>query len=148
MNLSWLFAHPGEPTPMLVLRTFVFGFAVSGVILLGYSMLSDATRYDYVRCGLRREGAFAGLMSLIERFAASFGVAVMGFTLGALGYKASAHGVVHQTPAALWGIYASFSLIPAASCVITWIIMLGYDLKEEDLHEPAKALISALDVKG
>lgn len=146
VNLSWLLAHASEPMLLLVLRSFAFGFTASGVILLGYSMVSDATRYDYIRCGLRREGAFAGVMSLIERFAASIGVAFMGVTLSAFGYKASTHGGVAQTPEALWSIYASFSILPAIVCLITWVIMLRYSLKESDLRDPAKIAITPAEV--
>ena len=134
LHLTWLLAHAGEPMPILVGRVFLLGMAMSGVILMGYSMLADAMRYDFLKSGMRLEGAFSGVNSVIERCSAAMGVAAMGLILGAVGYKASVHGAVHQGPAVIWGIYANFALIPAASALFSLVFMMNYKLREEDLR--------------
>ena len=146
MHLTWLAAGPREPGAILVARVFLIGLAMSGVVLMGYSMLADAVRYDFVKSGTRLEGAFSGVNSVVERCSAAMGIAAMGFILAASGYRSSTHGAVHQGGAVTWGLYATFSIIPAATALLSLLFMIGYRLKSEDLDEGPRALAPALDV--
>lgn len=136
LHLSWLMAAPGEPYSLLVLRALLTGIASGGMILFAYSMLSDAIRLDYIQTGLRREGAFAGLTSLIDKLAAAAGISGVGFLLSAMGYVASAEGgAATQSSGAVLAIYISFTIVPAVSMLLAVLVMFGYRLDERTLDE-------------
>ncbi len=136
VHLSWLFAGPGEPYALLVLRVAVGGIASGGLILFAYSMLSDAIRFDYICSGLRREGAFAGLTSLIDKLSAALGLAGFGLILSRMGYAASTTGTLAaQPPSAITAIYLGFAIVPAVTMLFAMLTMLSYRLDEHALHE-------------
>ncbi len=147
LHLTWLAAGPGEPNPVLVGRVFLIGFAMSGVVLMGYSMLADATRYDFVKSGTRLEGAFSGVNSLVERCSAALGIAAMGLILGATGYRSSLHGTIHQGGAVIWGLYATFSIIPAVTALLSLLFMTGYKLRQEDLGDGLGPVVPSPDLR-
>ncbi len=136
LHLSWLLATPAEPYLLLVLRALLTGIASGGMILFAYSMLSDAIRLDYIQTGLRREGAFAGLTSLIDKLSAAAGISGIGLFLSAMGYVASAAGgAATQSPNAVLAIYISFTIVPAVSMLLAVLVMFGYRLDERALDE-------------
>ncbi|HWU03095.1 MAG TPA: MFS transporter [Novosphingobium sp.] len=137
--LSWMVAGPADPLWLLGLRVTLIGAAMSGVILLAQSMLTDAVRYDYVVHGLRREGAFTGIMSLVDKLSSAAGLVAMGSLLSAMGYAGGRGGAaVLANPEALTGIYWCFSLIPALMAFGAVLMLRGYRLTEADLAEPGE----------
>ena len=133
-NLSWLFAGPGDPIALVIVRMFLIGIAMGGVILLGYSVV---IRYDFVSTGLRREGAFAGVISLVDKATAAAGIAFIGYLLSAMGYVSSTSGVgARQSTGALSAIYLSFALIPGAAALVSMLVIMGYSLRKSDLELP------------
>jgi GPH family glycoside/pentoside/hexuronide:cation symporter len=136
--LSWMVAGPKDTLVLLGIRVTLIGAAMSGVVMLAQSMLTDAVRYDYIRSGLRREGAFSGFMSLIDKLSAAVGLMMMGSLLSSMGYAAgNSGGAAMQSSAALNAIYASFALIPALTALVSVFLLRGYTLKESDLREPS-----------
>lgn len=135
--LTWMLSGPGEPLIVLSIRVFAIGALMAGVILLANSMLTDAIRYDFIQSGDRREGAFTGMMSLVDKTSTAVGLTAMGIILSAMNYVSSSDGGAAEQPdSALWGIVLCFSVIPAAAALISIFLLRGYRLKEEDLHEP------------
>jgi GPH family glycoside/pentoside/hexuronide:cation symporter len=139
VHLAWLGAHPGEANALLVVRAVGAGITSGGVILCAYSMLSDAMRYDYIRTGLRREGAFSGFTTLFDKLAAAAGIATMGAFLNSMGYVTSLTGKAVQPPSAILGIYVCLSVVPAVAMLISILTVLRYDLDEAALLEPSAA---------
>ena len=140
LNLSWLVATPEDWIGWVLIRMFAIGIAMGGVILLGYSVVTDIMRYDNVRTGLRREGAFAGAISLIDKISAAIGVALIGYFLTASGYVPSASGSgARQSEEALRAIYIAFAAVPGLASLISMATIFRYTLKEGDLVEPAPA---------
>lgn len=137
VHLSWLMAGPGEPYALLVARALVGGIASAGLILFAYSMLSDAIRYDYILSGLRREGVFAGVTSLLDKISAAASIAGIGVLMSAMGYQESTGGgQVEQSPMAVRAIYLGFGLLPALAILASMVAIAGYRLRPEDLREP------------
>lgn len=135
LNLSWILASPEEPYALRVARVFLIGASMGGVILLSYSTLSDAIRLDFLQSGLRREGAFAGAISLIDKVASALGVACMGWILSFVGYVSTSTGGEQEKSAeVIWGLYLSFAIIPAATAFIGALLLLGYRLTQSDLE--------------
>lgn len=136
--LSWMLAGPGDTLVLLGIRVTLIGAAMSGVVMIAQSMLTDAVRYDYIRTGLRREGAFSGFMSLIDKLSSATGLMMMGSLLASMGYAAGKSGGGQvQSTAAVSAIYISFALVPALTALVSLLLLRGYKLTEADLREPA-----------
>jgi len=84
--LSWLLATPREPTLLLLLRAFLIGCTAGGALLMGQSLLPDTMEYDYRRTGMRREGAFSGAYSMVEKAGFAVGPLIIGLLLSNAGY--------------------------------------------------------------
>lgn len=148
--LSWIVAGPHETLVVLGLRVTLIGVAMSGVVLLAASMLTDAVRYDYVCSGQRREGAFSGFMSFVDKVSNAAGLMIMGATLSAMGYAASDAGVVGgvvqgQSAAAIWAIRICFAVIPALAPLLSILLLRGYDLTEADLQDAVPGAVPAVE---
>jgi glycoside/pentoside/hexuronide:cation symporter, GPH family len=103
-------------------------------------MLSDAIRFDYIRTGLRREGAFAGFTSLLDKLAAAAGIAALGLMMSAMGYQESTSaGQLAQSTSAIRAIYLGFAVMPAVSMLFGILAVARYRLDEADLMEPSDA---------
>jgi len=110
---------------------------MSGIILIGQSMLPDVMEYDFRRTGLRREGVFAALYTLVEKLAAAIGVAIVGAMLAAYGYVQSRGIAIDQPDGALWAIRMIMSVMQAGINLACIIVLIGYRLDERDLAETA-----------
>lgn len=136
LHLTWMLAGPSETVTVSLIRVFVIGLFMGGVVLMAYSTLADAIRYDFVLSGLRREGTFSGAMTLIDKFAGAGGLALMGWILAVTGYvSTTTGGGGAKTEAVLMGIYMNFSIIPAATALISILLLAGYRLKQIDLKD-------------
>jgi GPH family glycoside/pentoside/hexuronide:cation symporter len=136
MHFTWLLSGPRESLPMLLTQVFIIGLATGGVMVLTQSMLTDAIRYDFVKTGLRREGAFSGAMSLIDKAAGAAGIACMGWILASVGYVSSSTGGNEiKSASVLTGIYMNFSIIPAVTALGSILLLMGYKLKQADLKD-------------
>ncbi|TYC89666.1 MFS transporter [Novosphingobium sp. BW1] len=146
--LSWALAGPQETIIVLGIRTTVIGAAMSGVVLLAASMLTDAVRYDFICSGQRREGAFSGFMSFVDKISNAGGLMIMGATLTAMGYAASSTGAAQaQSTSAVFAIRICFAIIPALAPLLSIFLLRGYNLTEPDLVETvAETPLAAQDV--
>lgn len=138
--LSWLLANPGEPLALFGLRAFLLGGFAAGKLLLGLTLLPDVMEYDFLKTGLRREGAYAGAYNVVEKAAYAISPLMMTIILGAFGYQESVNNAaVTQTAEAIWGIYLSIAIIPAACNLVAAAVILRYELTEERLRELREA---------
>lgn len=135
MHLLWLTASGTEPIPLLIARSVVTGVAVGGTILCAYSMMTDAIRFDYIKSQLRREGAFAGFTTLLDKLSAAMAVALMGAFLGAMGYLSSTSADAQQPESAILAITLCVAVVPFATMAIAIFVVLGYSLREDMLKE-------------
>lgn len=135
IHLLWLSASGTEPTALLIIRSLVTGVAVGGTILCAYSMMTDAIRFDYIKTKLRREGAFAGFTTLLDKLSAALAVALMGMFLGAMGYLSSSSANAEQPDSAILAITLCVAVVPAAAMFMAMFVVLGYSLREDMLQE-------------
>lgn len=137
IHFTWLTSGPGEHVALLFIRSVVSGIGGAGLMLFAYSMLTDAIRYDYVVTGHRREGAFAGVTSLLDKMSMAGAIAGIGILLSAMGYQASASGgAIEQSATAVQAIYIGFAVIPGIALIGAAVAIWGYRLSEADLEEP------------
>ncbi len=133
-HMTWLLAGPGESILAIGARALVGGFAGGGMILCAYALLSDAVRYDFVRSGERREGAFAGITTLLDKLSSAAALAALGAFLSAMGYVSSAGGVSSgQDTRVEWAIMMCESIIPALAMAGAVVTMCFYRLDTDAL---------------
>jgi GPH family glycoside/pentoside/hexuronide:cation symporter len=134
--LSWLLASPGDPILQLMLRAAILGAFGGGALLMGQSMLPDTMEYDYRTSGMRREGAFAGIYSLVEKGGFAFGPLIVGGLLSATGYVGARAGgaPVVLSPETIFAVYCGVSIIPAVATALCVLVLRGYTLTEASLR--------------
>jgi GPH family glycoside/pentoside/hexuronide:cation symporter len=130
MSLTWLLASPAEPLWFFCLRAALKGFAAAGLLLMGQSMLPDVIEYDVRRTGLRREGVFSGLYSVVEKVASSFAPSVLLVAYAWFGFDSKAPG---QTPETIDGIRYAAAFLPCLYFGISLIPLFFYRLTEHEL---------------
>ncbi|MDE1145843.1 MAG: MFS transporter [Azospirillaceae bacterium] len=104
-TLPWLLCTPETPLTTILGLGVANGLASGGMLLIGQALLPDAIGQDFRRTGLRREGVFAGVYTVVERASFALAASMTGIVLGAMGYVASKGGPVAQPPSAILGIY-------------------------------------------
>jgi GPH family glycoside/pentoside/hexuronide:cation symporter len=129
--LSWLLAGSDESLAVFALRAAVMGLASGGILLMGTAMLPDTIELDYRRSGLRREGIFSGVYSLVEKTAFALAPLIVGLVLSAMGYVESGAREVAQSQQALSGVYISLVGIPVAAALLSLVFLSGYNLTAE-----------------
>lgn len=135
---TWWFTDEGESPLIYYTRAFIQGFGSAGMMLMGASMLPDTMEYDTRRTGLRREGVFSGIYTMMEKVAFAIGVSMTGIFLGAMGYVESRGGAAVQQPeSAILAIYICAAILPAAGMLLSAFFLSFYDLKEEKLKSAA-----------
>jgi GPH family glycoside/pentoside/hexuronide:cation symporter len=129
------FAGPAEPVWVLFLRAGGVGFFAGGALLMGQAMLPDTMEYDYRRTGLRREGTFSGLYSVVEKAGFAIGPLVLGVILSLFGYVAVKAGTapVEQTPATIRSLYLGAAVVPALATALCVPLLRAYSLTEARL---------------
>ena len=133
---SWLLSSAAEPMWIVNARIFSIGVAVTGILVVGFSILPDTMEYDRRRTGLNREGIYAGLYSTMEKAASGFGPLLFGAYLGAMGYVSTRGGeTVAQPDAAVTGIYIGLAVFPAGAALLSAVLLIFYNLDEKTLKE-------------
>jgi GPH family glycoside/pentoside/hexuronide:cation symporter len=132
---SWSLAGPGDPTVLLLLRGFIIGCTSGCALLMGQSLLPDTMEYDYRRSGLRREGAYSGAYSMVEKAGFAIGPLIIGLLLSAAGYTGgSAAGATAAVSAGTTlAVVIGVSYIPAAASALCVLVLYGYNLTESVL---------------
>ncbi|WP_375383253.1 MFS transporter [uncultured Sphingomonas sp.] len=132
--LSWFWTGPGLTMPAIWLRGAANGVAAAGTTLLSVAMLPDVMEYDRLRTGLRREGIFSSIYSIVEKLSFALGAGVVGLLLAAGGYIPTLKGaIVNQPATAVSALYVGASLLPAALMTGSFLLMLFYPLNEARL---------------
>jgi GPH family glycoside/pentoside/hexuronide:cation symporter len=128
--LTWWLSGPDETVWQFGARAAVQGFTAAGLLLMGQSMLPDAIEYDYRRTGLRREGVFSGLYSVVEKFAFAIAPAIVGFTLAWWGFEPKS---AHVGDAAVQGVRVAAAFLPSTYFALSLIGIALYGLNEKAL---------------
>jgi GPH family glycoside/pentoside/hexuronide:cation symporter len=131
--LSWLLAGPQETQFELAMRGVLLGFAGSGSVLVAMAMLTDTIEYDRLRTGQRREGLFVGGFELVQTTSFVIGPLVTGFAFSAAGLVPGQVAASAQPESALTMIRIAMGVIPAVSCVLGILLLLGYRLTGGEL---------------
>lgn len=104
-----LWAYDGQD-PRIVAAIFLLSaIGTSGIPFTFWSMIPDTVEYGEWLTGARSEGSIFGLVSLAQKVALGVGVGAVGVALDGIGYRPNQP----QTDAAILGLHAMVSLVPA-----------------------------------
>ncbi len=141
MHLSWLLAGPGESLWLISPRGLLTGFSGGGMILSAYSMLSDAVRYDFIRSGERREGAFSGFTSLLDKLSGAAAMFAIGAFLASMGYASNSTGeAIQQSPESIVAIRLCVAVLPPLAMLGAILTMTRYDLDPDEVSKAEEEL--------
>ena len=112
-----------------------FSFLVLGIAGIGmgftyaipYAMVPDAVDYDYVKTGIRKEGAFYGIWTFGFKIGQAVALGITGGILSLTGYIPDAI----QTPEAVLGIRLLMGPVAAAIFVLALATLYFYPINEQ-----------------
>ena len=78
---------PGDIISTYIVFFFIGG-GITGIYMIGLSMISDCIEIDEFKTGERREGIYFGLMYFVQCCSCAFVMWVTGMVLSGIGYKA------------------------------------------------------------
>lgn len=104
---------------VLILLGAVAGVGFGGQQLLSFALLPDFIEKDYELTGLRREAAYAGVWSALEKVALGLGAMGAGAILQIFGYVSSAGEQTVQSDSAVFGVLIAFAVAPAVVMIIS-----------------------------
>ena len=136
-SLTWLVASPQESIWIFCARAAFKGFAAGGLLLMGQSMLPDTIEYDVRRTGLRREGVFSGLYSIVEKVASSFAPTILGLGYAWFGFNSKS---AVQTQDTIDGIRYCAAFLPCLYFGLSLIPLAYYKLTEKDLLQTQRVV--------
>jgi len=93
-----------------------------------YSMVPDTVEIDAVETGVRKEGAFYGIVLLTTKVGAALAFLTTGLVLGAGGFVANAA----QTESAKLAIRLAIGPIPAVFLIAAVILVNFYPIDEKE----------------
>lgn len=120
-----LLLEPGGPLLYVYLLAALLGFGISGPGLAPHTMFGDVMDVAQLTFGMRSEGAFSGLVNLVNKTGQATGIAVAMAVLGAAGFVEQAPGaakVLSQPESAQNALAWMMALTPLLFMGIgTWI---------------------------
>lgn len=125
-----LFFNAGS-VPLLMVQALLLGAGGGGVFMLSQALLPDVIEHDYRSTGLRRGGAFAGVVSLLETGSSALALFVLGLALSAGGYLAGVAGQAGQPPQAIEAIRWCACVLPAVAELAGILLLTRFRLYRE-----------------
>jgi Na+/melibiose symporter-like transporter len=132
--MVWFFVTPENAARAIVPLGLVQGLSSGGLFFGLYTALPDTMEYDRRRSGLQREGVFAGIFVMVEKFVAAIASGMFGVTIGLLGYLEGKDAVaIVQPHSAVQGIFIALSVVPTLLALCACFILRYYRLEDADL---------------
>lgn len=131
---SWFLFNPNHPWLQLVFAALVSP-GLSFVWVLTSSMMADVCDLDELKTGLRREGAYGSIFTLLVKLGVSVVMLVSGYVLIIAGYDQKA---AIQTPEAVYNLRLFFVFLPIVFMAIAMVLTFLYPLskaKMEIIHQ-------------
>ncbi len=142
-GLAIFLLQPGTPAPMVYLLAAFLGFAISGPGLVPHTMFGDVMDAAQLEYGERSEGAFGGLLNLINKTIQAAGIALVMAVLGLCGFVEQAPGaaaVLSQPESAQSALTALIAVTPAVCMGAGIVISLRYRIDKKAQEEIKEAL--------
>ncbi|WP_173923349.1 MFS transporter [Agromyces sp. Marseille-P2726] len=113
-----------ENIVVLLLFIFLTGMTLGIFLVVQATMIADAVDDIERRTGMRNDGISFSSLTFVSKIMAALAVLVFGMFIVLAGYEAG----VTVTPEMQWTVFASLTLVPAASCLVSAIPFVFYRL--------------------
>jgi GPH family glycoside/pentoside/hexuronide:cation symporter len=133
--ISWIWAKPGDPSWMLIIRGLMLGVGFSGNVLFALSMLADTIEIDFYRTGMRREGLYTSLYSFVEKFSGALGPALVGGALSLAGFEKSSTVTSANYEAVRQATLFGMAYLPGFCAVVALTLIALYRLTPKDMED-------------
>ncbi len=136
-----LYYHEGTWLAWIVLASLA-GFGYGCTVSLAPSMMADVIDLDELQTGRRREGAYFGVWSFIDKGAVGLAVFIGMYSLDLMGYVPNQE----QTPRVYWTLKSLFSVLPAICFAASCYLIRNYPISQEE-HARIRKEIEARNSK-
>jgi GPH family glycoside/pentoside/hexuronide:cation symporter len=137
-----LYIHQGTWLAWIIMAVFA-GFAYGCTMALAPSMMADVIDLDELQTGRRREGAYFGVWSFIDKSALGLAVFVGMYSLDLMGYVPNQP----QTPQVYWTIKTLYFILPAICFAASFYLFRYYPITQQE-HGRIRAEIEAKKTAG
>ncbi len=120
-----LFFLPAGPSPLVYVLAACAGIGVGAAHVLPWAMVPDCIDLDELQTGERREGAYYGVMGLLEKLGTGLALGGVGLVLQLYGYEG---GVPQQSEAAAFAMRLLMGPVPALLLVLSLVAVCFYPL--------------------
>ena len=117
----------GDNLILLCVTSFLAGFLLVGVNVVGNEIIIQCMDYSYLKNGIRAEGIYSALAGFSYKVAMGVSSAIMGIILGLAHYDGA---LAVQPESAHIAINAMFNLFPAAVGIIIFFTFKSVKVKE------------------
>jgi GPH family glycoside/pentoside/hexuronide:cation symporter len=131
------YIHEGTWVAWLVMAVFA-GFAYGCTMALAPSMMADVIDFDELETGSRREGAYFGIWSFIDKSALGVAIFIGMYALQLMGYEPN----VDQPVRVIWTIKVLYFILPAVCFAVGCYLLRYYPISQEE-HGRIRAAIEA-----
>lgn len=135
--LNWFFIRPEQPYLQLVLPIF-FSVGISSVFTILPTMMADVTDIDELSTGVRREGMFGAVMSLLMEMIGTLTPIAAEVVLVATGFDASLGA--NQEPETFVRLRVVLSFVPTVIILSALLVLWRYPLTRERMEAVKKEL--------
>jgi GPH family glycoside/pentoside/hexuronide:cation symporter len=129
--LTWFLYTPRYPYLQIVYAALAGSFSWA-YIMMQFSMLADICDIDELETGCRREGAYSGVMSFVQKLAFSLTVVLPGVLMKLVGLDEK---IQIQPPDVIFRLRLLLPLTLMVTMGITLVIFSFFRLKEKDVRE-------------
>jgi GPH family glycoside/pentoside/hexuronide:cation symporter len=136
------YIHQGTWVAWLAVAVFA-GFAYGCTMALAPSMMADVIDLDELGTGRRREGAYFGIWSFIDKSALGVAIFIGMHALHLMGYQPN----VDQPPPVIWTIKVLYFTLPAVCFAAGCYLLRRYPIGQEE-HERIRAAIDAKKLRS
>lgn len=127
VQLCIFFVQPGSPVVVLVLAGCA-GVGVGAAHVLPWAMVPDCIDIDELETGERREGAYYGVMSFLEKVGTALALGGVGLVLHVCGYEG---GAAEKSEQAISAMRLLMGPGPAVLLLLSMLVAYFYPLSRE-----------------
>lgn len=136
VQICMIFLQPDQQVLSIVLAALA-GIGVGAAHVIPWALIPDCIDAGELQTGERREGAYYGVLTFMEKVGSAIALGGIGLVLGLCGYIS---GGVQQSESSIWAIRALMSIGPAIFLILSMIVAFYYPLSKERHREIRKQL--------
>ncbi len=140
VQICMIFLQPDQETFSIVLAALA-GIGVGAAHVIPWAMIPDCIDAGELQTGQRREGAYYGVLTFVEKVGSALALGGVGLVLQLCGYVGAAE---HQSSLSIWAIRILMSIGPAIFLLISIFVAFYYPLSKQKHDEIRKQLSKAI----